>query len=95
MKYVRNVQEPILILVLFVDAAHEGGGRWENLIDEDEDGLLWRKLDALADNIHELADCQVCWDKVLLLVDGRDVRFLDFLADDLKRRSQLCLWWGA
>lgn len=74
---------PILILVLLVDAAHESSSGWKNLVDEDEDGLLGRQLDSLADNIDELADGEICWDKVLLLVDGGDVAFLDLLADNL------------
>jgi len=77
-----DVQETILILVLFVDAAHEGGSGRQDFIDEDEDGLLRAELDALANDIDELADCQVCRDEVLLLVDGGDVGFLDLLADD-------------
>jgi hypothetical protein len=45
--------------VLFVDAAHKGSGWGENLLDEDEDGLLRRELDSLANNIDELADGEV------------------------------------
>ena len=48
-------------LVLLVDAAHECGSRWQHLINEDEDGLLWGELDAFADNIYELADGEVGW----------------------------------
>lgn len=73
---------PILVLVLLVDAAHEGGGGRQDLVDEDEDGLLGGQLDALADDVDELADGEVCGHEVLLLVDGRDVRLLDLLADD-------------
>lgn len=72
---------PILILVFLVNAAHERGGRWQDLINEDEDGLLGGELDALADYVDELADGEVGGDEVLLLVDGRDVGFLDLLAD--------------
>ena len=57
---VRNVQEAILILVLFVDRAHESSGGRQHFIDEDEDGLLWAELDSLADNIDELADGEIC-----------------------------------
>jgi hypothetical protein len=57
---IRDIQETILILVLFVDAAHERSSWWQDLIHENEDGLLWAKLDALADDIDELADCKVC-----------------------------------
>jgi hypothetical protein len=69
----RDIQEAILVLVLFVDAAHEGGSGWEDFVDEDEDGLLRAELDALADNVDELADSEICWDQILLLVDGSDV----------------------
>jgi hypothetical protein len=70
--------------VLLVYRAHESGGRRQDLIDEDEDGLLRRQLNALADHVDELTDRQVCRDQVLLLVDGRDVRLLDLLANNLR-----------
>jgi hypothetical protein len=41
--------------VLFVDAAHERSAGGQDLIDEDEDGLFWAQLDALADYVDELA----------------------------------------
>ena len=69
----RDVQEPVLILVLFVDRAHECSGGWQDLIDEDEDGLLWRQLDPLTNHIDELADGEIGGHEVLLLVNGRDV----------------------
>lgn len=55
----RDIQESIFVLVLLVDAAHECRGRWQHLIDEDEDGLLWAELDTLADDIDELSDCKI------------------------------------
>lgn len=69
--------------MLLVDGGHQRGGRREDLIDEDEDGLLGRELDALADHVDELPNGEVGRDQVLLLVDGRDVRLLHLLADDL------------
>ena len=69
--------------MLLVDGAHQRRGRRQHLIDEDEDGLLGRELDALADDVDELADGEVGGDQVLLLVYRRDVGFLDFFADDL------------
>jgi hypothetical protein len=80
---IRNVQETILVLVFLVDAAHERGGGRQDLVDEDEDGLLGAELDALADYIDELTDSQIGGHEVLLLVDGGNVRLLDLLADDL------------
>jgi hypothetical protein len=70
-------------LVLLVYRAHKSSSWRQHLINEDENGLLGRKLDALADNIDELSDRQICWDEILLLIDGSDVRLLDLLADDL------------
>lgn len=86
-KCLRDVQEAVLVLVLLVDGGHERGGRRQDLVDEDEDGLLGRELDALADHVDELADGEVGGDQVLLLVDGRDVRLLHLLADDLYGRD--------
>jgi hypothetical protein len=80
---VRNVQEAILVLVLLVDGAHQSSSRWEDFVYEDEDGLLGAELDALADHVDELANGEVGWDEVLLLVDGCDVGLLDLLTDDL------------
>ena len=69
--------------MLFVDRVHQGSGGRENFIDEDENGFLRRQLDALSDDIDELANGEIAWDQILLLVDGCDVGFLDFLTDDL------------
>ena len=80
---IRDVQETILVLVLFVDAAHERSSGWQDLIDEDEDGLLGGELDALADHVDELAHGEIGWDEVFLLVDGSDIRLLDLFADHL------------
>lgn len=68
--------------MFLVNRTHERGSGWQNLIDEDEDGLLGRQLDPLADNVDELAYGEVGWDKVLLLVDRSDVALLDLFADD-------------
>lgn len=87
--------------MLLINTAHQRGCRREDLIDEDEDGLLRAELDALADDVDELADGEVAGDEVLLLVDGGDVGLLDFLADDgdavgvfLADAFGLCGWAG-
>ena len=36
----RDIQKAILVLVFFVDRAHESRSRREDLVDEDEDGFL-------------------------------------------------------
>ena len=48
--------------MLLVDRAHQRCGWWQNLVDEDENSLLWGELDALADDIDELSHREVCWD---------------------------------
>lgn len=80
---IRDVQEAIVILVLFIDAAHESGSGREDLIHEDENRLLRGELYALANHIDKLAHGEIGGDKILLLVDGSDVRLLDLLTDDL------------
>ena len=70
---IRDVQETVLILVLLVYAAHQGSSRRQDLIHEDEDGFLRRELDALSDNVDELADGEVCRHQILFLVDGCDI----------------------
>ena len=68
--------------MLLVDTAHERSSRWQDLIDEDEDGLLGGELNALADYVDELTDSKVGGNEVLLLIDRCDIRLLDLLADD-------------
>lgn len=59
--------------MLFVNAAHQRCSRRQDLINENEDGLLWGELYALADYIDELAHGEVGGDQILLLVDGCDI----------------------
>lgn len=85
---------PVLVLVLFVDRGHERGCWWEDLVDKDEDGLVGGQLDALADDVDKLADCQVCWHEILLLVDGSNVTLLDLFADNLEEETRQQLLGG-
>jgi hypothetical protein len=68
--------------VLLVDAAHESCCRWQDFINEDEDGLFRAELDSLSDNVDKLADGEICRYQVLLLVDSSDIRLLGLLTDD-------------
>lgn len=83
---IRDVKEPVFVLVFFVNTAHECSCRRQDFIDEDEDGFFRRKLDTLADDVDELADCEVCRYQILLFIDGSNVRFLDLLTDNLLKR---------
>jgi hypothetical protein len=82
-KEVWNQYIPILIFMLFVDAAHESSSWGQDLIDEDEDGLLGGELDSLADDVDKLAYGKVGGDEILLLVDGGDIALLDLLTNNL------------
>jgi len=68
--------------VFLVDTAHERSSGWQDLIDEDEDGLFRRELYSLANNVHELADGEVGRNEVLFLINSSDIRLLHLLADD-------------
>ena len=69
--------------MFLINATHECGGWGKDLVHEDKDGFLWAELDAFADDVDELADGEICWHEILLLVDGRNVALLDLLADYL------------
>lgn len=84
---IRNVQESVIVFMLFVNAAHQSCGGRKHLVDEDEDGLLGRQLDTLADDVDELADGEIGRDEIFLLVDGGNVGFLNLFADNLYRMS--------
>ena len=71
--------------MLFVDTAHKRSSWRQDLIHEDEDGFLWAELDSLPDNVDELSNCEICRYKVLLLVDGCNVGFFYFLANNLRQ----------
>ena len=73
---------PVFILMLFINRTHERSSRRQDLINKDENSLLGRQLDALADNVDKLAYGKIGWDKILLLVDRGDVALLNFLAND-------------
>merc|ERR1711991_935489 len=81
------IEEPVFVLVVFVDRRHERGcGRDGSVVvcavDKDEERLFGRELDPLADDVGELAHSEVGRDKVLFLVDLRNVpRVLCLLAN--------------
>lgn len=45
--------------MFFINRTHQGSSGWQDLIDEDEDRLLWRELDTLADDVYELSDGEI------------------------------------
>ena len=52
---VDDVEEAVLVLLDLVDGRHERRRRRDDVVDEDEDGLLGRQLDAFTDDVDELA----------------------------------------
>lgn len=69
--------------MFLIYGAHECGSGREDFINENEDGFFGGELDTFADDIDKLPNSEVGGDKVFLLVDGCDVGFLNFFADDL------------
>jgi hypothetical protein len=49
----------VYALVLLVDGTHQRRCRRQYFVNKNEDSLLWRKLDAFADDIDKLAYCQI------------------------------------
>lgn len=45
--------------MFLVDGAHKSRSRWQDFVNEDKDGLLGCKLDALSDNIDKLTDSKI------------------------------------
>lgn len=60
--------------MLLVNSAHKGSGWRQDLVNEDENGLLWGKLDPLPDHIDELANGEILIDtQMRLTIRKRDL----------------------
>lgn len=59
--------------MLLVNRAHQRSSGRQYLIDEDEDGLFRRELDALANDIDKLTDGEISGNQIFLLVDGSNI----------------------
>jgi hypothetical protein len=59
--------------MLLINRTHKRRCRRKHLVDKDKDRLLRREFNALANDIAKLSNGQVGGDKILLLVDGRNV----------------------
>jgi len=78
---VLNVQESIFVFLFFIDSTHESSV-WRNGIGaKQKEGLFGSQLDALANNIMELADSQVGWNQVLLFVNIRNIGTIRLFAN--------------
>jgi len=72
---VSDVKEKVLFVVLLVEGAHGGGGGWDDVVDKEEEGVLWPERDPFPDEEIELTDGQVGGNEVLLLVQLGDPGF--------------------
>ena len=79
---VGDVEEEVFFVVLLVEGAHGGGGRWDHVVDEEEEGVLRPKADPLPDEEVELAHRQVGRHQILLLVELGDPGLGSALDDD-------------
>ena len=71
----------IIILVFLINQGHQSIRRRQHVRDKDEDRLFGAELDALADDVDELADGQVRRHEILFLVDRGDVGLFRTLDD--------------
>lgn len=79
---VSDVQKEILFVVLLIEAAHGGRGRWDHIVDKEEEGILWPQTDSLANEEVELPNGQIRRYEVFLLVEVADPGFGGLLDDD-------------
>lgn len=63
------------VLVLLIDGTHQRGSWGKDFIHEDKDRLLRCKLDALSDNVDELADGKILID--IARVDHQSAKLED------------------
>ena len=56
---VRDVEEPVLIFLLRINLTHQRCGGRQHISDKDENRFLWRQLDALPNDVDELADGEI------------------------------------
>jgi len=76
-----DVEEAVLVFVVFVYLGHQGRRRGQCVVHENEDCFLWLQFDPFTDDIDELTHRQIRRNEVFLLVDIRDVALLGLLAD--------------
>jgi len=87
---VSDVEKSISILAVVIYHGHGIACGWQGLallsiffrLYKNPQGLLWAQLDALSDNIGKLADGEIAWDQVLLLINVSNLWSCRCLLDD-------------
>ena len=69
--------------MFLINRTHESCSRRKNFIDENEYCFFRSKFDAFTNDVAELSDRQVRWNEIFLLIDYRNIRFLNFLTNYL------------
>lgn len=69
--------------MLLVQRANGGRGRWNDIVDEEEEGVLGTQLDALTNQKVKLAHSQIRGDEILLLVQVANASIGCLLHDHL------------
>jgi len=72
---VGNVEEEIFFMVFLVKRAHGSAGRRNDVVDEEEKGVLGSKMNPLSNEEIKLSDGQVGWDQIFLFVQVADSCF--------------------
>lgn len=79
---INNVQEPISILVLLIDASKHGITGRDGAIYIDKDGLLFAHISALADDVQEVGNGEFAREQVFVSVHVGDFGSGSLLQDD-------------
>ncbi|GMR40247.1 hypothetical protein PMAYCL1PPCAC_10442, partial [Pristionchus mayeri] len=66
---VGHVEEEIFLVMILVELSHRGHRLRNDVVDEEEEGVLGTEIDSLSDEEVELSNCGVSRDEILLLVE--------------------------
>jgi len=79
---VRNVEKPVLVLLLFVYRRHQRGGGRHLVVHKDKNRLLWRKLDPHTNHVDKLTDGEIRGYQVFFLIKIWNGRLLCLFTND-------------
>lgn len=85
---ISNVEEIVLLMMFLVEGAHSGTGGRDYIVDKEEECIFRSKVDPLANEKVELANRQVRWNQVFLLVQVTNPCFWGLLHNNLISKNK-------
>lgn len=84
---VSYVEEIVFFMMFLIQSSHCSTSWGDNIVDKEKEGILWSQVNSLADQEVELANSQVWWDQVFLLIQITNSSFWCLFDNNLK-------WFG-